>query len=159
MKDAVFTGTITIFPEYATLSEDFRKKLRAAAASKAATLTYNDTTFLLEEGEGAFEAKVVLDSLDAPLPSAFDGDNVTVNHVILLCDIPSTPLKAKPGWYVGENYDLPGACCSVDPRGEWSDGKPTIYAVGDVYTHVTTLFKRVMAGELEPVPNDHLNCS
>jgi hypothetical protein len=62
-------------------------------------------------------------------------------------------LTAKTGWYVGDNFGLPGAACCIDPEGEGNLGTPQIYANGTNYNSVLALFRRVMAGGLEPGHN------
>lgn len=141
--------TIDVHPAYASLGTGLRIALSTAQPSSRPTLEYGGATFQLTYRENGQIAglKVVLEGLDTPLPAVFT--ELKVNHVVLRSSIPSD-LKAQTGWYVGENFGLPGAACCIDPQGVNNNGHPQIYANGASFRSVVELFRKVMAGGLIP---------
>lgn len=145
-----YSGSITIYPLYNHMPEEFHGQLIRAAETRKPTLVYQNTTFQLKwHPNGTVDVTVKLDSVDATRPEVFDDHNLTIRWVVLECSVPQT-LLAKPGLYVGENFGLPSAMCVIDPRGVHNNGTPVILATGESYDHVQTLFQQVMSGELEP---------
>jgi hypothetical protein len=146
--------TIEVFPSNAAFSDEFVAALTGTLQQRPPTLNYRGTVFHLTYapcGNGIKEIKTVLTGLDAPLPAVF-ADELRVNHVVLRSSVPSQ-LLAKTGWYVGENFGLPGGACCIDPQGQTNLGTPRIYANGSNYNSVVSLFRRVMAGGMEPGHN------
>jgi hypothetical protein len=140
-----------VFPAFAHLSAAFFSELAKAWHQKLNTFSYKDTEFhpvYTPDGSQVESVRAILTGLDTPLPPVLT-DELRVSHVMLSSSVPSR-LPAKPGWYAGENFGLPGGACCIDPQGQTNMGTPQIYARGSNYDSVVALFRRVMAGGLEP---------
>jgi hypothetical protein len=144
--------TIEVYPSHTELSDGFKTMLGRQAQARRGRFTYRDTEFRpvydTERGGRLKDVKTVLSGLNTPLPAVYQ-DELTVATVTLTAEIPD-PLTAHIGWYAGANFGLPGALCCVDPDGVIHEGKPQLYAGGENFTNVITLFRRVMAGEVTP---------
>lgn len=130
------------------VSEGFKEAFDAACRAKDTLFTYGDAFFQIAfKPNGRLERVSALLELDAPLPKVFQGE-LSAGLIVLKAGLPE-PLQAKQGWYVGDNFGFPGACCSVLAPSRLPT-EPPIYANGMDLEKVTSLFRRVMTGELEP---------
>ncbi len=133
------------------MDEDFADELRAALHKRKAEFIYKEVAFRMEyNGNNPKGVKIVLDDLDAPLPSVFEHE-LTVGNVTLRSSVPSR-LPAATGWYDGNRFGFPHAGCCVDLKGEHPHhlGKGQLFAVGDSHAHVVGLFRKVLTGKLRP---------
>ncbi len=140
--------TIEVFAANAHLSPEFIRALGATTDDQS-KLVYKGTMFhIVREGGQISAAKVILAGANAALPPVFE-DELRVNFVVLRSTVPAD-IQAATGWYVGANFGLPGAACCIDPKGERNQGVPQIYANGDDFASVVTLFLSVMEGRMTP---------
>jgi len=152
VSDAV---TIEIFTAIAGGSEEFANALNAALGARKPNFTYKTTVFHIGYSRAGriTGVKAVLTDLNDPLPPVFNRE-VLLSSVYLRCAFPLR-LRAKAGWYAGDNFGFPGAICCIDPKGEQNRG-PRFYATGGDFASVVDLFKRVMAGGLMPGHNGNV---
>lgn len=142
--------TIELYPAIYAFTDGFERVLLPAIEAGEEEVVYGGVIFRIRyTDDGRFKGVYVLiRDIDTPLPDVFVG-KLRLNMVVLQSEIPDETL-AKPGWYVGENFGLPGSACMFDPEGRFGGDGPRFYANGDSYDNVIQLYRRVMLGELEP---------